>query len=63
MQEEFSIVTTTKDRNGIVYVSTAEARKFPFTGTQWHPEKVGPPRVPQLTGREKGCVQSVQEVP
>jgi gamma-glutamyl hydrolase len=35
----FNILTTTKDRKGFEYISTVEAKKYPFTGTQWHPEK------------------------
>jgi gamma-glutamyl hydrolase len=31
----FSILTTTKDRNGLEYISTVEAKDYPFTGTQW----------------------------
>ncbi|GBF95078.1 gamma-glutamyl hydrolase [Raphidocelis subcapitata] len=37
--EWFDILTTTKDRQGLEYISTVEAKKYPFTGTQWHPEK------------------------
>lgn len=32
-------LTTTKDRNGIEYISTIEFKNYPFFGTQWHPEK------------------------
>ncbi|GBF96107.1 gamma-glutamyl hydrolase [Raphidocelis subcapitata] len=35
----FNILTTTKDRNGLEYISTVEAKKYPFVGVQWHPEK------------------------
>jgi len=35
----FSILSTSKDRKGQEYVSTVEAKNYPFTGTQWHPEK------------------------
>lgn len=37
--EWFNILTTSKDRKGLEYISTVEAKKYPFTGTQWHPEK------------------------
>lgn len=37
--EWFNILSTSKDRNGLEYISTVEAKKYPFTGTQWHPEK------------------------
>eukprot|EP00775_Hariotina_reticulata_P005931 gene5931-6171_t len=39
LKEWYNILTTSKDRNGVEYVSTMEAKKYPFTGTQWHPEK------------------------
>ncbi|GAB4820992.1 hypothetical protein N2152v2_008038 [Parachlorella kessleri] len=39
LEESFKILTTTKDRNGVEYVSTAEHQKYPFFATQWHPEK------------------------
>lgn len=32
-------LSTTKDRNGIEYISTMEGLKYPFFGVQWHPEK------------------------
>ncbi|GIL44397.1 hypothetical protein Vafri_1876 [Volvox africanus] len=32
-------LTTTLDRNGLEYISTMEGIKYPFFGTQWHPEK------------------------
>jgi gamma-glutamyl hydrolase len=50
LEQWFNILTTTKDRNGTEYISTIEAKKYPFTGTQWHPEKptseFGMPEVP-----------------
>ncbi|EIE19350.1 class I glutamine amidotransferase-like protein [Coccomyxa subellipsoidea C-169] len=39
LNDTFDILTTTKDRKGIEYVSTIEHKRFPFFGTQWHPEK------------------------
>lgn len=39
LKEMYTILSTTKDRNGTVYISTMEGKKYPFTGTQWHPEK------------------------
>lgn len=39
LDEWYNIVSTTKDRNGQEYVSTVEGKKYPFFGTQWHPEK------------------------
>jgi gamma-glutamyl hydrolase len=35
----FDVLTTTVDRGGVEYVSTIEHKKYPFFGTQWHPEK------------------------
>lgn len=35
----FEILTTTTDRDDKVYVSTAQARRYPVTAVQWHPEK------------------------
>lgn len=39
LKEWISPLTTTKDRNGTEYISTIEFKKYPFFGTQWHPEK------------------------
>ena len=39
INEFFTILSTNSDRNGIEFVSTIEAKKYPFYGTQWHPEK------------------------
>lgn len=35
----FNLLSTNKDRNGVEFVSTIEAFKFPIYGAQWHPEK------------------------
>jgi hypothetical protein len=32
LKEWFTILTTTKDRNGTEYISTIEAKKYPFFG-------------------------------
>jgi hypothetical protein len=32
LRETFTIISTTKDRNGTEYVSTVEHKKYPFTG-------------------------------
>ena len=32
LDQWFNILTTTKDRNGIEYISTVEAKKYPFFG-------------------------------
>lgn len=39
LQDNFDILTTSKDRNGQLYVSSAEHKHYPFYATQWHPEK------------------------
>ncbi|KAK9803146.1 hypothetical protein WJX72_001749 [[Myrmecia] bisecta] len=39
LKEQYEIVSTAFDRNGTEYVSTIEHRRYPFFGTQWHPEK------------------------
>ena len=35
----FKMLSTNKDRNGLEFVSTVEAIKYPFYAVQWHPEK------------------------
>ncbi|XP_002166069.2 gamma-glutamyl hydrolase A isoform X1 [Hydra vulgaris] len=35
----FRILSTNFDRNGKEFVSSMEGKKYPFYGTQWHPEK------------------------
>ena len=35
----YKVLTTNVDRKGKQFVSTMEARKYPFYSTQWHPEK------------------------
>nr|XP_009630845.1 gamma-glutamyl hydrolase 2-like [Nicotiana tomentosiformis] len=35
----FRILTTSTDKKNKVYVSTAQARRYPVTALQWHPEK------------------------
>jgi len=39
LDDFFEILTVTPDRNGKLYVSTVEARKYPILAVQWHPEK------------------------
>lgn len=39
LRSAFDLLSTSKDRNGVVYVSSAEHKRYPFTATQWHPEK------------------------
>ena len=35
----FDVLSTNKDKKGTAFVSTIEAKKYPFYGVQWHPEK------------------------
>ena len=39
LKDFFNVITTNSDRNGVEFVSTLEAKKYPFYSTQWHPEK------------------------
>ena len=39
LKDFFRVLTTNLDRRGVEFVSTMEARKYPFYSTQWHPEK------------------------
>ncbi|KXZ51986.1 hypothetical protein GPECTOR_10g1008 [Gonium pectorale] len=33
------VVSLSLDKSGVAYISTLEGRAYPFTATQWHPEK------------------------
>ncbi|XP_050393733.1 gamma-glutamyl hydrolase A [Patella vulgata] len=35
----YRVLSTNVDRKGVEFISTFEAFKYPFYGTQWHPEK------------------------
>jgi gamma-glutamyl hydrolase len=35
----YNMLSTNKDRQGVEFVSTIEAFKYPIFGSQWHPEK------------------------
>lgn len=39
LKENFNILNTALDRNGLEYVASAEHKRYPFFATQWHPEK------------------------
>ena len=39
LKEFYRVITTNVDRKGVEFVSTMEAKKYPFYSTQWHPEK------------------------
>jgi hypothetical protein len=52
----FRVLSLSEDRDGAVYVSTMEARDYPITATQWHPEKV---RERVVCGRKKPSCSAV----
>ena len=57
LAEWYRVLSTSKDRNGIEYISTIEGKKYPFFGTQWHPEK--PPfefGIPEVSNTLWHCV-------
>ncbi|CAI5468802.1 unnamed protein product [Closterium sp. Yama58-4] len=39
LREFFSVLTISFDKNGLEYVTTVQGKRYPFYGTQWHPEK------------------------
>lgn len=39
LKDFFLVTSLSSDRKGAEYISTIEARKYPVTATQWHPEK------------------------
>merc|ERR1712232_143116 len=39
VEDFFNILSTNFDTKGQEFVSSVEAKEYPFTGTQWHPEK------------------------
>jgi gamma-glutamyl hydrolase len=39
LDEFFRVLTLSNDRKKILYVSTMEAKEYPISATQWHPEK------------------------
>lgn len=39
LKDFFSVLSLSIDNSGNPYISTIEARKYPITATQWHPEK------------------------
>lgn len=39
LDDFFDVLTLSRDRDDKVYVSTMEAKKYPISATQWHPEK------------------------
>ncbi|CAI5969214.1 unnamed protein product [Closterium sp. NIES-64] len=39
LRDFFFVLTTSFDKNGLEYVTTVQGKRYPFYGTQWHPEK------------------------
>lgn len=39
LKEVFQVLSTNTDSRGHPFVSTIEGKKYPISGTQWHPEK------------------------
>jgi len=39
LSDEYLLLSTTPDVNGVEYISSVEHNAFPVFGTQWHPEK------------------------
>jgi len=39
ISENYTLITTNMDDNGIKFVSSMEHKRYPIFGTQWHPEK------------------------
>ena len=39
LADQFYLISTNHDANGVEHVSTMEHKKYPFTSVQWHPEK------------------------
>lgn len=39
LDDELTILSTSKDSSGALFVSTVEGRRYPWLATQWHPEK------------------------
>lgn len=39
INNDYRLLSTSVDDDGVEYVSTVEHKTLPFYGTQWHPEK------------------------
>ena len=39
LERFFKVISLSIDKSGNPYISTLEARQYPITATQWHPEK------------------------
>lgn len=40
LDQQFNILATNRDKNGLEFISAYESNTYPFYGIQWHPEKV-----------------------
>lgn len=40
LDNEWQVISLSKDWNDLVFISIIEHKEYPFYGTQWHPEKV-----------------------
>jgi len=39
LRDFFDVISTDQDKNGVVFISTVEAKNYPIYGAQWHAEK------------------------
>lgn len=39
MADEYNVLATSFDKNGLEYISAIEDKNYPFYGVQFHPEK------------------------
>lgn len=40
LDNEWQVISLSKDWNDLEFISVVEHKKYPFYGTQWHPEKI-----------------------
>lgn len=63
LEDFFEVLTLSIDRGDKVYVSTMEAKDYPISGTQWHPEKNAFEWTPdQHIPHETDAIEVTQEV-
>lgn len=58
----FEILTTTSDEDDKVYVSTVQARNYPVTAPQWHPEKNAFEWASNMIPHSEDAIQVTQNV-
>lgn len=39
LDQDWTVISTNKDKNGLDFISTVEHKKYPYYGVQYHPEK------------------------